>query len=210
MCQADSTSSLAGVRVAGLGDRPAALLLAGGALGRDQPDEAHELLRGPKAREVVDLSSRDPQVASAPGQAPPPRSRSLARSDTGTARTRSGRPRSRHARPATTRSLVRLPRGRRAASARPAAHQRAAPRAAPMRHARPVQQIPSCSYLMVGALRMWLYRAHPGNPRTCAGADHSRQPTGRHHAHSASIPSSRPWWWRSGWRRSGGRCWRAR
>jgi len=27
---------------------------------------------------------------------------------------------------------------------------------------------------MVGDLRMWLYRAHPGNPRRCAGADHSR------------------------------------
>jgi hypothetical protein len=26
---------------------------------------------------------------------------------------------------------------------------------------------------MVGDIRMWLYRAHPGNPRQCAGADHS-------------------------------------
>jgi len=26
--------------------------------------------------------------------------------------------------------------------------------------------------VMVGDLRMWLYRAHPGNPRRCAGADH--------------------------------------
>jgi len=27
---------------------------------------------------------------------------------------------------------------------------------------------------MVGDLRLWLYRAHPGNPRRCAGADHCR------------------------------------
>jgi hypothetical protein len=32
---------------------------------------------------------------------------------------------------------------------------------------------------MVGDLRMWLYRAHPGNPRRCAGADHTLQATGR-------------------------------
>jgi hypothetical protein len=27
---------------------------------------------------------------------------------------------------------------------------------------------------------MWLYRAHPGNPRQCAGADHSLLTVGRH------------------------------
>ena len=32
--------------------------------------------------------------------------------------------------------------------------------------------------------------AHPGNPRTCAGADHSRQSTGRHHTSGSSILSS--------------------
>src|SRR5216684_2328620 len=31
---------------------------------------------------------------------------------------------------------------------------------------------------MVGDLRMWLYRATPGNPRQCAGADHSPPTTG--------------------------------
>ncbi len=40
-----------------------------------------------------------------------------------------------------------------------------------------------------GRARMWLYRAHPGNPRTCAGADHSQQQTGRHR--TRSILSSR-------------------
>jgi hypothetical protein len=40
---------------------------------------------------------------------------------------------------------------------------------------------------MVGDLRIWLYRGHPGNPRHYAGADHNlnRQP----HAADRSILS---------------------
>jgi hypothetical protein len=44
---------------------------------------------------------------------------------------------------------------------------------------------------MVGDLRMWLYRAHPGNPRRCAGADHSLQATGRSQPRSGGSILSR-------------------
>ena len=48
--------------------------------------------------------------------------------------------------------------------------------------------------LACGDLRgMWLYRAHPGNPRRCAGADHCSSPTGRSRNTHGSILSSVAW-----------------
>jgi hypothetical protein len=49
--------------------------------------------------------------------------------------------------------------------------------------------------------------AHPGNPRTCAGADHSPQSTGRHRTSGSSILSRSR---RGRSPDSPGRCWRAR
>ncbi len=43
---------------------------------------------------------------------------------------------------------------------------------------------------MVGDLRMWLYRAHPGNPRRCAGADHCSPSIGQSRSSHGSILSS--------------------
>jgi hypothetical protein len=40
---------------------------------------------------------------------------------------------------------------------------------------------------MVGDLRMWLYRATPGNPRHCAGADHSPTTSGRRAHHGLRL-----------------------
>jgi hypothetical protein len=45
---------------------------------------------------------------------------------------------------------------------------------------------------MVGDLRMWLYRAHPGNPRRCAGADHCCSPIGQSRNTHGSILSRKP------------------
>src|SRR3954469_7151001 len=48
----------AGVLAAGLGDRTAALALAGGMLGRDDAEVAHDLRRVPEAAEVANLGAQ--------------------------------------------------------------------------------------------------------------------------------------------------------